>query len=122
MVPHEVVLFLELVRRAHAQGSLVYRGSRAKNMDTLAALGWTRSDMYECVAGLLPEQALGVPWDNRHPEHPDERVCQFGTHVEDYEIYIKVTAATQGSQVLGCVVSFHFAERALQFPFANRKS
>jgi hypothetical protein len=117
MAPHEVVLFLQLVRDAHAAKRLAYRGSRAKNMSTLMALGWERADMYACVAGLQPEQALCLPWDNQHPDHSSERVCEFGTEVAGRQVYVKVTVVGTSSGIDGCVVSFHFAEKPLPFPF-----
>jgi len=117
MAPHEVVLFLQLVRDAREAKRLVYRGSREKNMSTLAVLGWTRRDMYDCIVALRPEQALCLPWHNHHPDHASEQVCEFGTLVADHAVYIKLTVGVVESGVAGCVVSFHTAEKPLSFPF-----
>jgi hypothetical protein len=114
-----VVLFLELVRRAHADRRLVYRRTRAKNEATLFELGWLPRDLYECVASLQPEQALGLPRDNRNPLHVDERVCEFGTAAQGRDIYIKVSAVSLDDGCAGCVISFHFAEQPLRYPYRD---
>lgn len=120
MVPHEVVFFLYLVQVAHEKGRLNYRREREKNKDTLLALGWTPSAMFECVVGLEPDQALGMPWQNRNPAHDQERCCEFGTVIEGMQLYIKVTVVGDDEDVAGCVISFHFAEQPLDFPFVER--
>jgi hypothetical protein len=113
------VLFLELVRQAHDAERLVFRWARDKNALTLAALGWLPADMFAHVARLRPEQALGAVRRNMNPSHPDELVCEFGTQVKGRAIYAKVTIAGLEGGAAGCVVSFHFAEKPLTFPFAR---
>jgi len=117
MVPHEVVLFLELVREARSANRLTYRRSRDKNLATLLDLGWLPTDMLDHVAGLEPNQALCVPRANRHPGHAYEMVCEFGTTVEGRDVYVKVTVVGLGEGAAGCVISFHFAEKTFVFPF-----
>lgn len=117
MPPHEVVLFLELVRKAIEDGRMTYRRSRQKNVATLDALGWRPSEMYACVAALSPQQALGSPWANRNEEFPSERTCEFGTWADGQQVYIKITIGADDDGALGCVVSLHFAEKPLTFPF-----
>jgi hypothetical protein len=119
MAPHEIVLFLQLVRDARAAGRLTYRRSRGKNLDTLLELGWLPRDMFDHVATLRPEQALGVPWDSRHPDHPEEKACEFGTRADGRDVYVKVTVVGLDDGIAGCVVSFHFAERPFVFPFGG---
>lgn len=117
MTRHEIVLFLQLVREAHEVRQLNYRRARDKNRETLEALGWQPRDMFECVAGLRPEQALRLPRQNRHPDYLRELVCEFGTKAQGREIYVKVTVVVHDNGVAGCVISFHFAEKPLEFPF-----
>ena len=117
MTPYEVVLFLELVRCAHAERRLVYRRTRDKNMQTLIDLGWKPSDMLDFVAALRPESALGLPRTNQHPDHSDELVCEFGCEHEGPAIYVKIAVVGLESGTSGCVVSFHFAEKPFVFPF-----
>jgi len=114
---HEVRLFLELVRQAHASRRLLYRRSREKNLSTLTDLGWLPSQMLEFVASLEPEQALCSPRGNRNPSHDEEVVCEFGTDVEGKAVYIKVTVVGAEEGAAGCVISFHFAEQPFVFPF-----
>jgi hypothetical protein len=119
VAPHEVVLFLELVRQAREADRLSYRRARNKNRDTLLVLEWSATDMFAQVGALTPRDALCVPRRSRNPQHPDEAVCEFGIRVQGRQIYVKVTAVGSASGVAGCVVSFHFAERPLVFPFAS---
>lgn len=114
---NEVQLFLELVRRAHRARRLTYRRSREKNLLTLTELGWLPGQMFEFVAALKPEQALCSPRENRHPEHGEESVCEFGAHIDGRDVYIKVTVVGSKDTCAGCVISFHCAERPLVFPF-----
>lgn len=117
MAPHEVVLFLELVRQAHEARRLVYRWERDKNVQTLLALGWQPGNMLDYVAALEASAALGAPRRNRHPDHRNELVCEFGTSVDGQDIYVKMTIVGLESDAAGCVVSFHFAEKSFTFPF-----
>ena len=119
MAPHEVVLFLSLVREAHSRGRLTYRRTREKNIATLLELGWLVRDMFTCVVSLQPEQALGPPRLNSHPDHTDELTCEFGTSIEGRDVYVKLTVVGLDEGAAGCVVSFHFAERPFVFPFGQ---
>lgn len=117
MALHEIILFLALVRTAHAAGRLKYRRGRDKNIVTLASLGISASAMFEIVVRLEPEQALGLPWKSRHPEHPEETTCEFGTTVESHEIYVKVCIVGLDDGAAGAVISFHVAEKPFVFPY-----
>lgn len=117
MALNEVRLFLELVRLAHAARRLTYRRTREQNLVTLTELGWLPSQMFEFVAALEPEQALCSPRRNRHPEHGEESVCEFGARIEGKDVYIKLTVVGYSEDCAGCVISFHFAEKPLVFPY-----
>jgi len=116
VAPHEVVLFLELVREAARCGRLKPR-EREKNQRTLALLGLSYQDMIDCILGLRPEQALSSPWDNRNPGHPEERVCDFGTRIEEHHIYVKIAVVGLEDGAAGVIVSFHLAERSFEYCF-----
>lgn len=118
MAPHEIVFFLQLVRMACEQGRMTYRRDRSKNRSTLETLGWNVSAMLDQVSTLLPEQALCLPRKNSHPDFEWERTCEFGTRVHGEDIYVKMTVFGDENQARGCVLSFHFAEKPLVFPFA----
>lgn len=112
----EVVLFLELVRSAHAAGRLGYRrNDRKVSMATLAELGLTTSDMLDRVARLEPSQALHSPWDNRNPAFPHEKACDFGIVVEETGVYVKVCIGIRNDESTGCVISFHLQDRPFDF-------
>ena len=116
MAPHEVVLFLELVRQAAQRGRLKPR-EREKNQRTLALLGLSYPDMIECILDLRPEQALSLPWDSRNPGHPEERVCDFGTHLEGHQLYVKIAVVGLEDGAAGAILSFHLAERPFEYCF-----
>lgn len=113
MAPHEVVLFLELVRQAAHRGRLKPR-FREKNQRTLAVLGLSHKDMIDCILALRPEQVLNPPWDNRNPGHPEERVCDFGTYMEEHQLYVKIAVVGLEDGAAGAIVSFHLAERPFE--------
>ncbi len=117
MAPHDVGLLLELVRQAHRKRCLYYRRDREKNLSTLAALGFTVSEMFAIVAALRPEDALRPPWNNTNPGFPDELVCEFGTLIEGREIYVKISVVGLKDGVRGCVISFHISEKPLAYPY-----
>ncbi len=116
----EVVLFLELVRRAHEAGRLGRRrDDRKVSMATLASLGLTLADMLDRVARLEPTQALHSPWDNRNPGFPHEKACDFGIFVEETGVYVKVCIGIRRDEPTGCVISFH--PQDLPFDFLSDK-
>lgn len=117
MAPHEVGLLLELVRQARRKKCLYYRRDREKNLNTLSALGFTLGEMFAIVTALRPEDALRLPWNNTNPDFPDELVCEFGTLIEGNEIYVKVSAVGLQDGARGCVISFHFSEKPLAYPY-----
>lgn len=117
MAPHDVDLLLELVRQAHRKKCLHYRRDREKNLGTLAALGITVRDMFAIVAALKSEDALRSPWKNTNPGFPYETVCEFGTLVESREVYVKVSVVGFDACSQGCVISFHFPEKRLTYPY-----
>lgn len=116
MDPHQIVLFLQLVREAAARDRLVPR-DRLKNQQTLAMLGISRRQMLTCIEALRPDQALGIPWDNRNPEHPDELVCDFGMSWEGHPLYVKIAIVGLEDGAAGAIISFHLAEKPLEFPY-----
>lgn len=116
MSVQKVALLLDLYRTANDAGRVNFR-RRDKNLQTLAELEITPSHMREVVAALRPEDALCEPWPNKHPDYADEMSCKFGTQVRDRDIYVKITAVGLPHGARGCVISFHFAEQPLRYPF-----
>lgn len=117
VAPHQVVLFLQLVSDARNNRRLVLVGNRAKNAQTLASLGLKASDVLDAVAGLKPEQAMGLPRPNRSLRFQHEQVCEFGHDFGDTEMYVKVAAGVSQGASAGCVISFHPAEDPIKYPF-----
>ena len=73
--------------------------------------------MFDAMVSLEPEQALCMPRPNANPDCSGERVCEFGTELMGREIYVKVTVVGVEDGAAGCVISFHFPERPMTFPF-----
>lgn len=120
MAPHQLICFLGLVREARSLGRLGYRrDGRKVSMDTLAELGLSVTDVLDRVAALEPTQALNLPWENVHPQFPDELTCDFGIYIEEHGIYVKVTIGIADEEPAGCVISFHPQERPFTFPFTK---
>jgi hypothetical protein len=117
MAPHQVVLFLELVRDARKSARLVFRGSREKNINALTALGLRQSDVLDAVATLEPERAMGLPRPNDFLKFANEQVCEFGLELNDTQLYVKVTVGVDALGSAGCVISFHPAEEPMRYPF-----
>ena len=120
MAPHQVALFLQIVRDARSNGRLAFRGDRAKNLQALTGLGLRPSDVLDAVADLTPEQALGVPRTNEFPRFAHKQVCEFGLDLQETHLYVKVTAGVDEQGSAGCVISFHPAESPLRYPFKQR--
>jgi hypothetical protein len=103
VAPHQVVLFLQLVRDARASGRLAFRGDRDKNLEALLALGLKQSDVLDAVAALQPEDAMAVPRPNEFPKFAHELVCEFGVVFPDTELYVKVAAGADCRRRLNTV-------------------
>jgi hypothetical protein len=121
VAPHQIVLFLELVKDARRNGLLAFRGTRDKNVAALAAYGLVESEVLDAVAALEPEQAMALPRPNEHPVFAHERICEFGLDLGRDEFYVKVTAGVTTEGAAGCVISFHAPERAIDYPYSNQR-
>jgi hypothetical protein len=117
VAPHQVALFLQIVRDARDNDRLAFRGDRAKNIQALIGLGLKPSDVLDAVTDLTPEQALGVPRTNEFPRFVHEQVCEFGLDLQEALLYVKVAAGVDEQGSAGCVISFHPAESPLRYPF-----
>ena len=87
---------------------------RRNYMQTLAGLGILPNDAKEIILDLTPENYYkGLGAGTRE----NEQICEFGTWVGEDEIYIKLLMDT-GDERAFCF-SFHKAERAIAYPFAD---
>jgi len=97
---------------AEKDGMVVF--ARSEYVSTLAALGILPRDAEEIILGLVPaDYYQGIGPGNRDREE----ICEFGTHIGDQEIYIKLLLDNEHEKA--CCFSFHEAEREITYPFAD---
>jgi hypothetical protein len=91
--------------------------NRDKNLQTLARLGITYEHRIEILQSLLPRNFSHIldPEPGRH-----ESCWIFGVWEQSVEIYIKlkIVETGPGGEQAVCV-SFHEAERPLEYPFGS---
>lgn len=87
---------------------------RKENMDCLTELGFNYQDVAEVILGLSVADYSGGPCRDR--DMPGE-LWMFGKAIADKEIYIKLKLATFGTLKRVRIVSFHFAEEPLCYPY-----
>ena len=115
----EVELFLKNVREKmefHPTG-IVFR-PRDKNLDTLAALDIIPGHRNEVIRKLTAQNYMGGPKnDTEAPAKPN--YYEFGVMIKNREVYIKLSTGLYGKPV-DCM-SFHIAERKIQYPLKDIK-
>ena len=118
MEEREVVRnFLQLVKETIAnpvadQGWLFV--PRKENMECLTQLEFKYTDIKETLLGLSVEDYCEGPCQDR--DQPGE-LWVFGETIENKVVYIKLKLASLGQLRFVRVVSFHFAEHTLEYPF-----
>ena len=114
MPRHQIDLLLHLFREALASNRVNYR-RRNKERETLSALGITPSEAYRLIANLTAGDALKPMRPNDDARFPEESVCEFGMVYKGHDIYVKISACGCDDGVTAFVLSFHFAERTLDY-------
>ncbi len=91
---------------------IIFRDDRGKNTQTLLTLEITRQHRNEILKNLT----VGDYAEGPLPEklHGGANMWIFGKQVKGKEIYIKITMGIESAQVL--CISFHIAERPLNYP------
>jgi hypothetical protein len=114
----DVSIFLVEVKRTIAKAGSGSYGwvlvNRRENWDCLANLGFTLRDVGSTLQELTvadycegPVKDLDMPGD----------LWVFGKELEGKEIYVKLKLARLGPLAIVRVVSFHFAEKPLSYPY-----
>jgi hypothetical protein len=91
---------------------------RLENKECLLELGFKYQHVQETLLGLSVEDYCDGPCLDR--DQPGE-LWIFGKTIENRPVYIKVKLASLGTLSMVRVLSFHFAENALLYPFKETK-
>jgi hypothetical protein len=86
---------------------------RTKNTECLAKLGYTLLDVRDQILDLSIENYVRGPYTDNHDLGS---FWEFGTIVNESEIYIKLKLATFNILRTVRIVSFHFAEKPMAYP------
>ena len=114
----EVQKFLEQFNAKVKFFGIIFRDDRQKNKETLQQLDITPMQRELIVRNLqVQDYAEGPIIDilNKHSE-----MWVFGKDVKGREVYIKITLGYQNGQTI--CISFHIAERPMQYPFKSSES
>lgn len=87
---------------------------RKENKECILQLGFKYPDIQETLLGLSVEDYCEGPCQDR--DQPGE-LWVFGKAVENNVVYIKLKVASFSSLRIVRVISFHFAEHSLEYPF-----
>jgi len=108
-----VVSFLKAFKE-FATKDKIEVAQRGNYLNTLAKLGINSQHAKEIILGLTPtnyDKGIGLG------ERDSEELCEFGTYVEESEIYIKLLINRRQEKAF--CFSFHIAEREIAYPFAE---
>lgn len=113
--------FLQLVKETIAnpvadQGWVLV--PRPENKECIIKLGFKYHDIKETLLDLSVEDYCDGPCHDR--DQPGE-LWIFGKIIESNAVYIKLKLASFGPLRIVRVISFHFAEHDLAFPFGEEK-
>lgn len=113
----EVTHFLSQVRKVLSKegGKNFHRpGNREKNRKDLADLDITPAQVQEMIRYLTYENYYKGPVDNFNEEN--STTYEFGTLIDEYEIYIKLELIEIDNQLYCKCISFHKAEFPIRYP------
>lgn len=96
---------------------IVFRNDRDKNIHSLLKLEISSFQRKEIIAALHTEDYSEVPLPDTL--HHISEMWVFGTKLKKQEIYIKISMGRTGSQTI--CISFHIAEKSMNYPFKNKK-
>lgn len=116
----EVNSFLLTMKNAlqrHNNSNWTFSTIRNKNMDTLADLGKQVQDVREVLLSLTPDDYCQGPFEDRGIEG---QLWEFGKTVDSKEIYIKIKLSEDKRDRCVRVLSFHYPERPIYYPFKEK--
>ena len=108
---------LTLVRRTSIEVFRVAGSNdpQSKTRVFMKSIGYRDVDVLESVQELeVADYSSGPLRDNK--DRPRD-LWVFGRYLEQYEVYIKLTAWLEGGAVRTMCVSFHEAEQPLSYPY-----
>jgi len=114
---HEVETFLKEFKEKKKFFSIFYRDDRGKNSQTLADLELRPIDRDKIIENLKVEDYSEGPLEETLYKGSDMWV--FGKEVKKNEIYIKISIGYINAGVI--CISFHIAERKMNYPFKTPK-
>ena len=92
---------------------LVFRNDRDKNIHSLLKLEISSLQRQQIIAALHAEDYSEGPLPDTL--HQISEMWVFGRKLKKQEIYIKISMGRPGSQTI--CISFHIADRAMNYPF-----
>ena len=113
----DVRYFLSQVRDVMTKegGKYFYNpGDREKNRKDLADLEITPTQVRETIHNLSYENYYKGP--DKDFEIEGSITYEFGTHFDNYEIYIKLMLIEKYGLIICKCISFHIAERPISYP------
>lgn len=113
----EVASFLSTFIAKSKILGIIFRGDRFKNRQTLADLEITELQRNEEILSLEVEHYSSGP--NKDVLNKGEDMWVFGKRIKGKEIYIKITIGGYDGRTF--CISFHIAERKMNYPFSEKK-
>lgn len=96
---------------------IIFRIDRKKNMQALLDLEISAIMREEIIMSLTVEDYYKGPSEDKL-NYVGE-LWEFGKSVKKKEVYIKISKGAQSNSPI--CVSFHLAERRIEYPFKNKK-
>lgn len=90
---------------------------RKENTECILQLGFKYPDIQETLLGLSVEDYCEGPYQDRDQKG---ELWIFGKVIESNVVYIKLKLASFGPLRIVRVISFHFAEHILEYPFEEK--
>ncbi len=113
----QVQRFLDDFHQKTRVFNIVFRDHRDKNFNALLKLEISSYRRTEIIAALQVEDYSEGPLTDTLYKLSDMWV--FGKTEKRKEIYIKISMGAPGSQTI--CISFHIAEKSMNYPFKNTK-
>jgi len=110
----EVDAFLKEFPTRMKVWDVVFRDDRSKNVESLGVLGIVPNMRKAVLQDLSVSDFSRGPFKDGLNSGPD--LWEFGKEVKEHNVYIKVTLGMIKEGPVLCI-SFHPAERPMEFPF-----
>ena len=92
---------------------ILFRNDRGKNQQALLDLEISPTKRLEIIKSLKCDDFVNGPLPDTLNKSTD--LWEFGKKVKKKDVYIKITMGFSNSSVI--CISFHLAERRLEYPF-----